>query len=74
MRGQTKHHYAANVTLVIVSLVIHCYDRPNRARVRENIVKYWTLYMEGRIKVMMKFCDDGEYDDVVSEMLSSLVS
>ena len=50
------------------------YDHPKRARVRENIVKYCTLYMEGRIKVMMKFCDEGEYDGVVSEMLSSLVS
>ena len=40
LRGQTKHHCA---------LVIHCYDRPNRARARENIVKY-TLYMEGRKK------------------------
>ena len=65
LRGQTKHHCA---------LVIHCYDRPNRARARENIVKYCTLYMEGRIKVMMKFCDDGEYDGVVSETPSSLVS
>ena len=74
MRGLPSHHFAAIFTLVIVSLVIHCYDRPNRARVRENIVKYCTLYMEGRKKVMMKFCDGGEYDDVVSEMVSSLVS